>query len=74
MTKIKLKPCPFCGGEAYVDREVVLCEDCGAQMPIHMYVFGDEPLGEFKTYKECKADMIKRWNRRDADESTKEGM
>jgi Lar family restriction alleviation protein len=35
----ELKPCPFCGGESYFDREgtclqscIVQCEDCGCKL------------------------------------------
>ena len=37
--KIELKPCPFCGGEAYIERMgthrvsmLILCGECGAGM------------------------------------------
>ena len=34
--EIKLKPCPFCGGEAVIrlilGREAVVCKDCNAEM------------------------------------------
>ena len=39
MSETKLKPCPFCGGEAYVVREGsprqshdIACEDCGCRL------------------------------------------
>ena len=39
MSTIKLKPCPFCGGEAEVEREgtprqscIVSCTDCGCRL------------------------------------------
>ena len=40
MDEIKLKPCPFCGGEAEIfvsdvtDRAVVYCKGCDAQIQI----------------------------------------
>ena len=37
MTEVKLKPCPFCGGEGWLcpphrgDKRVVTCRQCGCQ-------------------------------------------
>ena len=59
----ELKPCPFCGGEAHLDREEIFC-DCGATMPIPLYVFGLGDRGGFPTFAEAKAEMIEAWNRR----------
>lgn len=49
----KLKPCPFCGGEAIVDGcddtlWIVICKDCNASI----------------NYNETKQDAIIAWNSR----------
>lgn len=65
-SKIKLKPCPFCGGEAYYRTpihkgcEVIMmveCKHCGAS-PYAAYL--SDVWGEDK-WKEAIAEM---WNRR----------
>lgn len=47
---IKLKPCPFCGGEAVnkQDGEPIYCGSCYSSMP----------------YGICEKDMIELWNSR----------
>lgn len=64
MDKIKLKPCPFCGGEAVIhinDGGVrVICKKCEASTPIAVdFYYQGEPTGE-AVYK-----VVERWNRRD---------
>ena len=49
----KLKPCPFCGGEAIIDGcdetlWIVICKECNASIG----------------YKETKEEAIEAWNRR----------
>jgi Lar family restriction alleviation protein len=60
----ELKPCPFCGGEAHLDREEIFCDICGAKMPIELYVYGSVACDRFPTYQEARAEMIESWNRR----------
>ena len=54
--EVKLKPCPFCGGEARLQDESfgyphwVYCKECGAK--VHGRVVGDEKAS------------IDAWNRR----------
>ena len=59
----ELKPCPFCGGKAHLDREEIFCH-CGAKMPIDLYSIGIVAENRFPTYQEAKAEMIEAWNRR----------
>lgn len=66
MSEIKLKPCPFCGGEAILKRDriglyCVKCTNCGC-MTTYQFDFGE---GE-ETSKRKAADV---WNRR-ADNET----
>ena len=49
----KLKPCPFCGGEAIIDGcddtlWIVICKECNASIG----------------YKETKEEAIEAWNKR----------
>ena len=37
----ELKPCPFCGGEAWRGKQRVFCHDCGAQVDEDME-FGED--------------------------------
>ena len=42
MNDIKLRPCPFCGSEAYLivnDGARVLCPKCGAEMEMDREMF-----------------------------------
>ncbi len=52
----KLKPCPFCGGEAEMgeSRNRIWCDECELIMPYE---------GEFETRKE----LAQAWNRRSDD-------
>ena len=59
-----LKPCPFCGGKAHLDREEIFCDFCGAKMPIELYVYGVVADDRCPTYQEAKAEMVEAWNRR----------
>jgi Lar family restriction alleviation protein len=52
---MKMKPCPFCGGEPFVEDSarkeeiiVIQCQEC----------FGEGPIGE------TKAEAIGAWNKR----------
>lgn len=63
MSKIELKPCPFCGGEAILDRHDIFC-DCGAKIDIPLYVTGNKKVSNFPTYEEARQEMIEAWNRR----------
>ena len=63
-----LKLCPFCGGEADIQRHdefglyYIVCEECGAQ------VISDTPdyFEEFSM-----KDLYKKWNRRATDGTAK---
>ena len=65
MEKIKLKRCPFCGGEAvlFADNGVrVICSSCGAQTARSSdYVMRGAPTGN-AIYR-----VATRWNRRKSD-------
>lgn len=60
---IELKPCPFCGEVPHLDRDEIFC-DCGAKMPMPLYVWGIAEHDGFPTNTEAKALMIEAWNRR----------
>lgn len=64
MSEIKLKPCPFCGGEAKVDYAIndynrwgVSCNTCGCVVEVG---FGD--------YEDTVEEAVKAWNRRASDD------
>lgn len=66
MSEIKLKPCPFCGGEAILKRDriglyCVKCTNCGCMTTFQF------DLGEGEEVSKRKAADI--WNRR-ADNET----
>ena len=60
MQETELKPCPFCGGEARLQRKVVgyyvICKKCGCRTPYYQYQYA--PI-EVK-----KQEAIEAWNRR----------
>lgn len=58
-----LKPCPFCGGEAHLDRHDIFC-DCGVKIEIPLYVSGLTSVGGFPTYEEAVQMMVEAWNDR----------
>lgn len=62
----ELKPCPFCGGEAYLDREDISC-DCGVRIKIPLYVLNKGGHLGFPDYEMAKMQMIQAWNRRDGE-------
>ena len=62
MTDKKLKPCPFCGGKAMLDRHDIFCEYCGATIKIPTYSENNE--WGYPDYKEARREMIAAWNTR----------
>ena len=56
----KLKCCPFCGGEAVIDREDIFCDYCHLSMRIDDRLYN----GEAETYEEAKQQAIENWNTR----------
>lgn len=66
---MELKPCPFCGGKAHIDREEIFC-DCGAKMPMPFYEYGLVAEDRFPTYDEARVEAIEAWNRRVGEEET----
>lgn len=60
MSETKLKPCPFCGGEAMLDREAIFCDNCHVSMRIDDRLYNKEA----ETYKEAREQAIEAWNRR----------
>jgi hypothetical protein len=78
MPNIELKPCPFCGGKAYIKLKgkshgehfgatyEVGCDEC-------QYSFNEESRwyicqGQIMTDKDGYTDCVRRWNRRSSDE------
>lgn len=60
----KLKPCPFCGGEAYLHKSVlfsikcvVMCDSCGARTMEHTS----------SSIEDAKRNALASWNRRDGE-------
>lgn len=63
MSEIKLKPCPFCGGEAHIfikDGVRVYCEDCECST----MVLVDGKLASGKPYGSALNRVVEKWNRR----------
>lgn len=60
MADIKLKPCPFCGGEAILDREDIFCDNCHLSMRIDDRLYN----GEAQNYEEAREQTIEAWNNR----------
>ena len=65
MPEIKLKPCPFCGGEAGIAAKTfdvfnvgayVFCDECGARTAIHYSHTG--------LYRESEKMAADAWNKR----------
>ena len=66
MSEIKLKPCPFCGGEAEavyapndINRWGVQCKSCGCTVEVE----------DWKGVEDTRENVIKAWNRRAGNES-----
>ena len=64
MSDEKLKPCPFCGGEAHVVMQFMVRESY--EYPIFSISCGGNELGCGYTFFAChtEADVIEAWNRR----------
>ncbi|MBR5873161.1 MAG: Lar family restriction alleviation protein [Oscillospiraceae bacterium] len=60
MKNKELLPCPFCGGEAGIDREYIFCDSC------HIILRFDDLIynGEAENLIEAKKIGIKTWNTR----------
>ena len=58
----KLKPCPFCGGEA----EIVKCDNLFSIL--YFYVGCKTCLARAKSCYESPEDAVRYWNRRATDE------
>lgn len=56
----ELKCCPFCGGEAILDREDIFCDYCHLSMRIDDRLYNRE----VETYEEAKQQAIENWNTR----------
>lgn len=62
MSEIKLKPCPFCGGEARLQRKnkkhgyYVICKKCGCRTPYFQY--------QFDSLEKLRETAIEAWNTR----------
>lgn len=80
MSEPKLKPCPFCGGEANVEqtacgkrdlssvelRFAICCKKCGASAPnANGYIAMNlSSNGEFNVWHDDRNPAIAAWNRR----------
>lgn len=61
----ELKPCPFCGGKAILDREDIFCRDCRVKLDIYEFI----STGEACNYQEAVKCAVDTWNRRDGEKS-----
>lgn len=81
----KLKPCPFCGGDAIFFRKAyavsnstrgwvftVCCKKCGVELPKTNYVIEVNlgDSGEIKIATDERQQAAEAWNRRYSDGST----
>ena len=57
---IKLLSCPFCGGEAILDREDIFCDYCHLSMKIDDRLYNREA----ENYEEARTQAIEAWNTR----------
>lgn len=67
MKRIKLKPCPCCGGEVILDRDMIFCDNCHLILRFDDYVYS----GEAQDYKEAEELGINAWNTRVETEEVK---
>ncbi len=72
MKETELKPCPFCGGEAFcisfVTAEVVRCMRCGATITEEKIILLENEKNNYAT-SDSKRDMVRiKWNRRSDNE------
>ena len=60
LKKNLLRECPFCGGEAVLDREDIFCDNCHVSLKINDRLYCEEA----ETYAEAKEQTIEAWNTR----------
>jgi Lar family restriction alleviation protein len=61
----ELKPCPFCGGTAFLDKDEIFCDMCGLRMPFPIYEYGAvDGVEGFPTWEQAREEAVRRWNRR----------
>lgn len=62
MGEIRLKPCPFCGEEAFIHE---ICEDfLGVGWKIKGFAVSCKKCHVTTEYDQCKTTVIQEWNRR----------
>lgn len=59
-SETQLLPCPFCGGEASLDREDIFCDSCHLSMKIDDRLYNREA----ENYEEAREQTIEAWNTR----------